>query len=76
VLDPELLAVLVCPIAKQPLLYVPGVEGHDDCLLSVAARVRYRIEDRVPVLLVEEATAVDDVEFASLLRLAEQAKLP
>jgi uncharacterized protein len=75
-MDPELLAVLVCPITKQPLLYIPGAEGPGDCLLSVAARVRYRIEDRVPVLLVEEATPVDDVEFAELLRRAEQAKIP
>ena len=49
--DPELLAILVCPLTRQPLRYDP--ERNE--LVSDAAKLAYPIRDGVPVLLVDEA---------------------
>ena len=68
----ELLDVLVCPKSKQPLLYFES-EGF---LLCPASRLRYRIEDGVPVLLVEEATEVLAPEVERLMRRAKELGLP
>jgi uncharacterized protein YbaR (Trm112 family) len=66
VLPASLLEVLVCPKSKQPLLYFEE-EGF---LLCPASRLRYRIDDGVPVLLVEEATEVTVEETERLVRQA------
>ena len=49
--DPELLAILVCPLTRQPLRYDP--ERNE--LISDAAKLAYPIRGGVPVLLVDEA---------------------
>src|SRR5262249_43390745 len=58
-LPEALVAILVCPKTKQRLIYFPRGEADTDeslgFLVSVAGRLRYRIDDGVPVLLVEEA---------------------
>ncbi len=67
-LPKALVDVLVCPKSKQRLIYFPHGEANDDqtkgFLLCPASRLRYRIEDGVPVMLVDEATelAPDAVE--------------
>ncbi|QLC22727.1 Trm112 family protein [Parasphingopyxis sp. CP4] len=50
-LDPELLAILVCPVTRTPLRY----DREADELISEAAGLAYPIRDGVPVMLVEEA---------------------
>ncbi|HLZ79801.1 MAG TPA: Trm112 family protein [Sphingomonas sp.] len=50
-MDPDLLAVLVCPVTRTPLRYDPERQE----LVSDAAGLAYPIRDGVPVLLVEEA---------------------
>jgi uncharacterized protein YbaR (Trm112 family) len=66
-LDPKHLALLVCPESKQPLLYVPaGVGGGGESLFCPASRLRYRIVDGVPILLVEEAERLDEKAAAQL----------
>lgn len=57
-LDPTLLAILVCPIDRGPLLEV------DDVLYNPRLRKAYRIDDGIPVLLVDEAVDItaDDHE--------------
>jgi len=50
-LDPRLLALLVCPLTRQPLRWVPARRR----LVSEAAGLAYPVIDGVPVLLVEEA---------------------
>lgn len=56
----ELVDILVCPQSKAPLLYFPRGEKNDDeaagFLVCPTSRLRYRIENGVPVMLVEEAT--------------------
>lgn len=54
-LDPALLAVLVCPVTRQPLRYDAARKE----LVSEAAGLAYPIRDGVPVLLVEEARPLD-----------------
>lgn len=54
-LDPELLAVLVCPVTREPLRY--DEERRE--LVSAAAGLAYPVRDGVPVMLVEEARRLD-----------------
>ncbi|MGE2834655.1 Trm112 family protein [Mycobacterium sp. SMC-4] len=63
-LDENLLAILVCPEDRGSLLYV------DDCLYNPRLHRKYRIEDGIPVLLVDEAVAVDDDEHRRLVAAA------
>ena len=48
-LDDSLLSILVCPEDRGPLLLV------DDILYNPRLRRAYRIDDGIPVLLVDEA---------------------
>ena len=54
-LDPELLAVLVCPLTRGPLRY--DKDGGE--LVSEAAGLAYPVRDGVPVMLVEEARSLN-----------------
>ncbi|HEU5058245.1 MAG TPA: Trm112 family protein [Kofleriaceae bacterium] len=68
-LDPEHLALLVCPESKQPLLYVPaGVPG-GEALFCPASRLRYRIDDGIPILLIDEAERLDEGEAERLRKM-------
>ena len=73
-LPDDLVAILVCPKSKQPLVYFPrGEDDRDEArgfLLCPASRLRYRIESGVPVLLVEEAVDVAPAEVDTLLARA------
>lgn len=50
-LDPKLLAILVCPKCKGELIYQQA-EPALDC---PACRLRYRVRDGIPVMLIDEA---------------------
>jgi uncharacterized protein YbaR (Trm112 family) len=64
VLDEKLLSILVCPQDRGPLLLI----GDDEMLYNPRLRRAYRIEDGIPVLLVDEAVIVtDDAEHELLL---------
>ena len=66
-LDPQLLEILACPEDKGPLLYF-----EDEALLyNPRLHRKYRIDDDIPVMLVDEAAAADDVEHERLLAKAE-----
>ena len=60
-LDPMLLSILVCPADRGPLLVV------DDVLYNPRLRKAYRIEDGIPVLLVDEAADVGPAEHERLM---------
>jgi len=64
VLDDALLDILVCPADRGPLLLVDGV------LYNPRLRKAYRIEEGIPVLLVDEAVDVDTAEHERLTALA------
>jgi uncharacterized protein len=68
VLDDTLRSILVCPEDRGPLLLI----GDDEYLYNPRLRRAYRIEDGIPVLLVDEAVAIDD--DAEHERLLSRAK--
>lgn len=53
-LKKELLEILACPQCKGDLEY----REQEQALLCHACRLRYRVEDDIPVMLIEEATAI------------------
>ena len=64
-LDDSLLSILVCPADRGPLMLVDreGVQ----LLYNPRLRRAYRIDDGIPVLLIDEARDVDDDEHARLM---------
>ena len=62
-LDARLLEILACPSDKGPLLYF----ADEQMLYNPRLRLGYRVEDGIPVMLAEEATAADDDEHGRLL---------
>lgn len=54
--DPKLLEILVCPLTKGPLRYDKEAQE----LVSDQARLAYPIRDGIPIMLVDEARALDD----------------
>lgn len=53
--DPRLLELLVCPLTKTALDY--DAEAQE--LVSRAARLAYPIRDGIPIMLPDEARALD-----------------
>ncbi|RAK67268.1 Trm112 family protein [Phenylobacterium kunshanense] len=56
--DPRLLEILVCPVTRGPLDY----DREKGELISRGARLAYPIRDGVPIMLPEEARALDEGE--------------
>jgi uncharacterized protein len=71
VVDDSLLSILVCPADRGPLLLVDS--GDEELLYNPRLRRAYRIEDGIPVLLIDEARDVDDDEHARLMAQARPA---
>jgi uncharacterized protein YbaR (Trm112 family) len=67
-LDPLLLSVLACPVDKGPLLWF----ADEDLLYNPRLHRSYRVEDGVPILLVEEGNDVSDSEHERLTAKAEK----
>ena len=55
-IDPELLEILACPDCKA------SVELRDDKICCTGCGKRYRIEDGIPIMLVDEAELPDEKE--------------
>jgi uncharacterized protein len=70
--DDSLLNILVCPADRGPLVLV-DLDNGDELLYNPRLRRAYRIEDGIPVLLIDEARDVDDDEHA---RLMERGRPP
>ena len=66
-LDPRLLDILACPADRGPLLYF----ADEDSLYNPRTQRRYPIRDGIPIMLVDEAEAVDDAEHTRLTAKAE-----
>jgi uncharacterized protein YbaR (Trm112 family) len=70
-LDKSLLEVLACPEDKGPLLYFHDGSKQDadneSFLYNPRLKRKYRIENDVPVLLIEEAVTVSTLEHETLL---------
>ncbi len=55
-LSKELLDILACPQCKQPVELTPT----GDALVCRICRLAYPVEDDIPVMLVEEAQALEE----------------
>ncbi|WP_422746561.1 Trm112 family protein [Mycobacterium sp. WMMD1722] len=66
-LDARLREILVCPQDRGPLLLID-----DEMLYNPRLRRGYRIDDGIPVLLIDEAVEItDDAEHQRLLDRAD-----
>ena len=66
-LDQNLLEILACPQDKGSLLYFED----EFRLYNPRLQRSYSIDDDIPVMLIDEATTVDDAEHARLLAKAD-----
>jgi uncharacterized protein len=66
-LDPQLLEILACPEDKGPLYYL----ADEDALYNPRLRRRYDVRDDIPVMLIDEATTIDDAEHERILAKVE-----
>ena len=57
-IDPKLLEILVCPSTKLPLDF----DSFRQELISQKAGLAYPIRDGVPIMLVEEARRLENIE--------------
>ena len=55
-IDPKLLEILVCPLTKGPLDYDRSAGE----LISRQANLAYPIRDGIPIMLVDEARALEN----------------
>ena len=69
-LQPLLIEVLADPVDKGPLLYFENRE----LLYNPRRKVAYAISGSIPVMLPDEARAVDDAEDAYLMASASGAQ--
>lgn len=53
---PELLKILVCPKSKAPLEYHAGPP---EVLVCRESQLVYKVQDGIPVMLIEEAEPLD-----------------
>jgi len=62
-IDTELLSILVCPLSRKPMV----LDG--DFLVSTDAetRRRYRIEDNIPIMLIEESEELTEEEWQEIM---------
>jgi uncharacterized protein YbaR (Trm112 family) len=58
----DLLEILVCPQSKAPLEYHAGPP---EVLLCRSSRLVYPIRDGIPILLIDEATPLDETQYPS-----------
>ena len=66
-LDAQLLDILACPEDKGPLYYFED----EDVLYNPRLKRTYEIREGIPIMLIDEATAVSDDEAARLMGIVE-----
>ncbi len=70
-IDAALLAILACPEDKGPLYHLES----EHVLFNPRLRRTYEVRDGIPVMLVEEATQLDDAEFERLSALVDEQSI-
>jgi uncharacterized protein YbaR (Trm112 family) len=70
-LSPQLLEILACPEDKGPLYYL----GDEQALYNPRLKRRYDIRDDIPIMLIDEATSVDDDEHERIMAKVEAESL-
>jgi hypothetical protein len=64
-LPQELLDILVCPKCKGPLEHL---EGPPEVLICRSERLVFAVEEGIPIMLIEEATPLDENTFPPVIR--------
>lgn len=62
-LDPELLRLLVCPLSRAELVE----EGDSLVSRDAKTRRRYKIDDGIPVLLIDESEELDEPTWREIM---------
>ena len=57
-IDKELLEILACPVSKKPL----ELSEDGNFLICKGSKLVYKIEDDIPIMLVDEAIPLDGWE--------------
>lgn len=70
-LDEKLLEILVCPESKEPLIYFE----EEEFLFCPASRLKYRVDEDIPVMLPDEAETVSEEEARRLVERAREEGL-
>jgi uncharacterized protein YbaR (Trm112 family) len=65
----ELLEILVCPLSKAPLV----LDGNTLVSTDKETRRRYRIEDGIPDLLIEDSEELDPATWTEIMKKHEKA---
>ncbi|MEO0254889.1 MAG: Trm112 family protein [candidate division WOR-3 bacterium] len=55
-LDKELLDIIACPKCKGDLIY----KEEENVLICKNCKLKYKIEDDIPILLIEEAIPLEE----------------
>ena len=63
-INKELLDILCCPKTKADLV----LDGNYLVSVDKETRLRYRIEDDIPIMLVEEAEILDVTEWEKIMK--------
>ena len=71
-LDQRLLDILACPKDKGPLYYLAS----ESVLYNPRLQLRYDVRDDIPVMLIDEATHVDQAEHDRLTAFIESTNVP
>ena len=66
-LDPMLLEILACPEDKGPLFYLED----ENSLYNPRLQRIYRVEDDIPIMLIDEADEVDENEHKRIIEKGE-----
>ena len=70
-IDARLLAILACPQDKGPLYFI----ADEDALYNPRLHRRYDVRDGIPVMLIDEATTVNDDEHARIMAKVSSQKI-
>lgn len=62
-IDQELLDLLVCPLSRKPLV----LDGETLVSTDPATRRRYRIDDGIPVMLIDESEELDEATWKAVM---------
>ena len=63
-IDPKLLEILVCPDTKAPLV----LDGETLVSTDAGTRRRYRIEDDIPIMLIDESEQLSESEWKEIMK--------
>ncbi|MGH2570090.1 MAG: Trm112 family protein [bacterium] len=69
-IDKELLHLLVCPLTKAPLV----LDGETLVSTDRATRRRYRIDDGIPIMLIDESEELDEATWQAIMARHPEAR--